>query len=477
MAWWRKHRRKVTWALGLAATLPATHLGLALATRIQPPRVEVPGAPQARSWVRVEAGLREVYLEGTPEQIGAENARLLRERMIADEGALWSDFEHYVPWWLARVGIADWSRVRYRHLDDGVPDARRRELAAQSLAFAPDPFSSRMPTYQRMLFLHALYDIALPLEHSPLIGCTSFAFPGVDGHELVGRAFDFEAGEVFDRDKVVYLVREDGAVPFASVAWPGFIGVVTGMNAEGVVLVVHGARGGEPSPEGMPVAFSLRETLAHAHTADEAVALLRAQRVMVSHIVFVADGDGNVDIVERAPGQEAYVRKGRGRLWVTNALEGPLATDPRNLRVRETTSSDDRAARVAELLDTLAHEPTDQPLPGLDVRADVRSALAVLREHRCARGVACGLGDRRAIDGLIATHGIVADATARVLWVGVGPHLSGAFVKVDLASLFAPDHDPTHDPPPETLPEDPILHDGRYDAVMSSRAKPDRSAR
>src|ERR1019366_3893815 len=102
MAWWRKHRRKVTWALGLAATLPAAHLGLALATRIQPPRVEVPGAPQARSWVRVEAGLREVYLEGTPEQIGAENARLLRERMIADEGALWSDFEHYVPWWLAR---------------------------------------------------------------------------------------------------------------------------------------------------------------------------------------------------------------------------------------------------------------------------------------------------------------------------------------------------------------------------------------
>jgi len=125
---------------------------------------------------------------------------------------------------------------RYRHVDAGVPDARRRELAAQSLAFTPDPFAQRMPTYQRMLFLYALYDIALPLEHSPLIGCTSFAFAGAGGHELVGRAFDFEAGEVFDRDKVVYLVREDGAVPFASVAWPGFIGVVTGMNAEGVVL-------------------------------------------------------------------------------------------------------------------------------------------------------------------------------------------------------------------------------------------------
>jgi hypothetical protein len=465
MAWWRRYRRKVTWVLGLTAALPAAHLGLAFATRIEPPRVEVDGAPRGRSWVRIEAGLREVYLEGTPEQIGAATARLLRERMIEDEGTLWGDFEHYVPWWLARLGIADWSRVRYRHLDDGVPDARRRELAAQSLAFAPDPFSSRMPTYQRMLFLHALYDIALPLEHSPLIGCTSFAFRGTDGHELVGRAFDFEAGEVFDRDKVVYLVREDGAVPFASVAWPGFVGVVTGMNAEGVVLVVHGARAGEPSSDGMPVAFSLRETLAHAHTADEAVALLRAQRVMVSHIVFVADGEGNVDIVERAPGQDAYVRNGRERLWVTNTLEGPLAKDPKNLHVRETTSTDDRAARMAELF--------DEQTP---VR-DVHDALAILRDHACAKGLACDLGDRRAVDGLIATHGIVADATARVLWVSVGPHLSGAFVKVDLTALFAPDHDPGHDLPPETLPEDPVLHDGRYDAVMSSRAKPVGSPR
>ncbi len=465
MEWWRRHRRKVAWVLGLGSALPAAHLGLILATRIQPPPVEVPREAQGRSWSRVQAGLREVYLEGSPEQIGAGNARLLRQQMVEDEGALWSDFEQYVPWWLARVGIADFSRLRYRHLDEGIPDARRRELASQSLAFTPDPFSSRMPTYQRMLFLHALYDIALPLEHSPLIGCTSFAFSGADGHELVGRAFDFDAGETFDRDKVVYLVREDGAVPFASVAWPGFIGVVTGMNAEGVVLVVHGARGGEPSAEGMPVAFSLRETLAHAHTADEAVGLLRAQRVMVSHIVFVADGDGNVDIVERAPGREAYVHAGHERLWVTNTLEGPLATDPKNLRVRETTGSDDRAARVAELF--------TEPAPA----RDVRGALAMLREHGCAGGVACDLGDRRAIDGLIATHGIVADATARVLWVGAGPHLSGAFVKVDLTSIFAPDHDPERDPPPETLAEDPILHDGRYDGVMATRAKPTGSAR
>jgi hypothetical protein len=172
--------------------------------------------------------------------------------------------------------------------------------------------------------------------------------------------------------------------------------------------------------------------------------------------------------VERVPGQEASVRTARERLGVTNTLEGRFADDPKNLRVRATTTSDERDARVRELLDASPASPSEG--------SGVSDALAVLRDHGCAKGIACDLGDRRAIDGLVATHGIVADATARVLWVSAGPHLSGVFVKVDLAALFAPDHDPDRDPPPETLPEDPILHDGRYAAAMASRAKSDRSA-
>jgi hypothetical protein len=459
MACWPRHRRKLGAAVGLAAALPVLHLAIVSATRIDPPPVQVSAAPPGHAWARVRGGLREVFLEGSPERIGADNARLLRDAMVAEEWAMWGDFERFVPWWVVRVGIEDWGRVRYRHIDAGVDDARRRELAAQALGFDPDPFAGHMPTYQRMLFFHALYDIALPLEHSPLIGCTSFTFQGQDGHAIVARAFDFEADEVFDRGKVVYLVREEGAIPFASVAWPGFVGVVTGMNAQGVVMAVHGARAREPSNEGMPVAFSLRHALSHARSTAEAVAILRAQQVMVSHVVFVADGEGEAAIIERSPGEAAYVRSAHGRLAVTNTFEGPLAADPKNARVRATTTSDDRAARVAELLAGPAAPRT------------VAGALDALRDHGCPKDAACPLGDRRAIDALIATHGIVADATARALWVSVGPHLSGAFVKLDLATLLAPDHEPATDPEPEILGADPILDDGRYDAAIAARAR------
>src|SRR4029077_7422671 len=106
------------------------------------------------------------------------------------------------------------------------------ELAAAAQAVQPDPNARRMPTYERLVFLHSVYDIALSFEHSPLIGCSAFGLgpkATKGGHVLVGRAFDMEIGDVFDLDKVVYFVREDGRIPYASVAWPGLSGVVTGM--------------------------------------------------------------------------------------------------------------------------------------------------------------------------------------------------------------------------------------------------------
>lgn len=430
-------------AASLGALAVGAHLAIVVATRIVPPRVEMDDAPPAAP-TAVHSGVREVFLRGSAEDIGLEHARALGDRMSVDEGALWSEYERRVPSWLARLGLLDWGRVRFRDLDLGIPEARRRELAGEALGFAQDPFADRMPTYQRLLFLYSLYDMSLPLERSPLIGCTTFALSAdltADGHTLVGRTFDFEAGEAFDRDKTVFLVREEGAIPFASVGWPGFVGVVTGMNSEGLVTVVHGARAGAARADGIPVAFSLRQVLAHARDTDEAVALLRAQQVLVSHIVFVADARGRFAVVERAPGVEPFVRRTTASLAVTNHFEGPLGADPANVRVERTTTTLARRARADQLL---AAAPAHAATPA--------RVVALLRDHRCADDPDCPPGDRRAIDAGIAAHGIVADTTDRVLWVSAGPHLGGPFVRFDLRTLLAPGHDPASELPPEVLP-------------------------
>ncbi|MDF2697945.1 MAG: hypothetical protein K0S65_6328 [Labilithrix sp.] len=468
-AWALRHRKKVVAASVVLLAPVLAHVAVGAATRIGVPEVTVPhfvamesgdGIKRTpRGWSAVR-GVRLVYLAGSPEEIGAQHTALLYDRMAEDERVLWDGFAEVVPFAPARTLLFDIGRVRYRNVADGFPEPRRRELAAEARAFVPDPYSGELPTYQRMVMLHALYDIALGFERSPLLGCTAFGLgPEVtaDGHTLFARAFDFEAADVFDADKVVFVVHEEGKIPFSSVAWPGFVGVVTGMNAEGVAVAVHGGRAREPSVTGVPVAFSLREALTSARDTNEAVAILASQPVMVSHLVFVGDAAGHFAVVERAPGVPAHVRstfERPGTAAVTNHFEGPLAGDPRDEHVRQTTTTLARRTRIDELL---AKVPPQS--------ATVPRALELLRDHGCS-GDACALGDRRAIDAFIATHGIVADLTARALWVSVGPRLSGRFVKLDPQTLVRrSDGQPPAVPALdalESLPPDPALDDGRY---------------
>ncbi|HWL87542.1 MAG TPA: hypothetical protein VNO21_17180, partial [Polyangiaceae bacterium] len=185
--------------------------------------------------------------------------------------------------------------------------------------------------------------------------------------------------------------------------------------------------------------------------------------VMVSHIVMVTDARGHTAVVERAPGEPAILRTvdDPQRVALTNHFESALKDDPRNESVREHTSTLARRARLDEMLSAVE--------PGA---GNVQGMLRMLRDHQCAEHAGhaeqasgpCPLGDRRTIDALIATHGIVADATDRVLWVSAGPHLSGRFVRFDLRTIFAEGHDPARDTEAETLPEDPILLDGRYES-------------
>jgi hypothetical protein len=214
-------------------------------------------------------------------------------------------------------------------------------------------------------------------------------------------------------------------------------------------MSAHGGRARDPVATGIPVVFSLREALSTARSAHEAATILSSQDVMVSHIVFVADARGDSVVVERAPGVSAHVRAAR---VVTHHFEGPRAADPRNSRVRESSCSLARRARMDELLATRPN-------------ATVPQAVAMLRDHTCAGGEPCPLGDRRAVDAFIATHGVVANLTDKTLWVSEGPQLSGRFVKVD-PSLLVKRPDGTEVPVPpaelETVPADEVMSDARY---------------
>jgi hypothetical protein len=165
---------------------------------------------------------------------------------------------------------------------------------------------------------------------------------------------------------------------------------------------------------------------------------------MVSHIVVLLDEYGDAAVVERAPGHPGHVRRLSAKASVTNHFEGPLAQHPRNVRVKNETSTLQRRARA------------DQLLSQLSAPATPARAVELLRDRAGKDGRALPLGDRNAIDALIATHAVVMDAERRQLWVSEGPHVLGRFVLFDLPSLLeAPARGSEA---PTVIGSDPLLH-------------------
>jgi hypothetical protein len=358
---------------------------------------------------------------------------------------MFDEFHKYVPSRVAQTLIRLGVMLRYRHLGALLPPERQLELAGLA-AGGVDLHADFLPLYHRMVFYHALHDITQTLEHSPLLGCTAFAAAGrgtKDGHLLIGRNFDFEGPEIFDRDKVVLFFHPRGKIPFASVAWTGMTGVVTGVNAEKIYVSINAARTDDPGQVGIPVEVLLRQILENARSIKDVVAQVRAP-VLVPDLYLVGDGKtGEAVVIERSP-TRLEVRRldpATGWLALTNhALTPAFAGDVRNDRLERYTTSRARYDRLVELLKRDAGQ------------LDPAGVLTVLRDKRGVGDQPLGLGNRNALDAIIATHSVVLDATDMVLWVGAGPHETGRYVAFDLQRELGG----VERPAPADLPADPI---------------------
>jgi hypothetical protein len=447
-------------------------------TRIDPPPGA--GAGQARpqpqllegrqyagaSWLGHDRGVWEFHLEGDPFSLGYSHARLGTPLVMAAEDYMFDEMHRYVPsqaaLFLIRLGVL----FRYRDLPRHIPAPLRLELAGLAEG-QPDLHGDFLPIYHRVVFYHSLHDITQTLERSPMLGCTALAAAGTatrDGHLLIGRNFDFEGPPIFDREKAVLLFKPRGKLAFASVAWAGMVGVVTGLNVAGVYVSVNALRSEDKGAGGEPVELLLREVLESAHTLDEAIDILTHRPVLVPDLYLVGDGKtGEAAIIERSP-TRAAVRRSRDHgdlLGLANhALSPPFAGDRESERLRTYLTSGARQARVDELL---------REQRG---RLDPLAVQAILRDKRGAGGAPLGLGNRNALDALIATHSVVVDVTALTLWVGVGPHALGRYVGFDLRrELLGEDR-----PPPPDLPVDPLQGSAELRAFEQARQALDAAA-
>lgn len=458
--------------LRLTAIRPPSEAGVGI---VRPPLiVRGPRSYVGTSWLTRERGVWEYHLEGGPFSLGYANARLGSPLLIEAEEYLFSEMRRYIPSALAMQLVKVGVLLRYRTLPLHIPLEQRIELAGIAEG-QPDLNGDFLPTYHRIVFYHALHDITQGLEHSPMLGCTALAAARgatTDGHLVIGRNFDFEGPELFDREKAVLFFKPQGRLGFVSVAWSGMMGVVTGLNEAGIYASVNALRSDDKSEAGVPVELLLREVLESAHSLDEALAILRDRPVLVPDLYLIGDGQsGEAAVVERSPTRFVVRRMpkdgpGADLLTVANhGLSPEFAGDRESARLRDELTSGARQARADELITRNRG------------RIDPATMLGMLRDKRGLGDKDLGLGNRNALDALIATHSVVVDATARVLWVGVGPHALGRYVAYDLkrelldAGPAGTEAAAATEPAsrPQDLPEDPVLHSDDYRAFLQMK--------
>lgn len=458
----RFSRRRWLWMLlglvSLVLLLPRLFFWL---TEIKPPREAGRGVirPQSEvrdgriyvgeSWMSRERGLLELHLAGEPFVLGYSHGRLGTPYLVQIEDYLFGEMRRYVPSSLALSAIKTGVMLKQRNLLDAVPVPLRFELAGLAEA-QPDGQGDFLPPFQRVVFYHALHDITQTIEHSPLLGCTAVAASGsatTDGHLYIGRNFDFEGPPMFDSDKAILFFRPQDKLAFASVAWTGMAGVVTGLNEAGIYVSVNALRTDDKSDHGIPVELLLRDVLERAHSLDEAIAVAKEHAVLVPDLYLFADGKtGESAVIERSPTRFEVIRNHDVIAVANHARSSPFAGDQANERLRTYLTSGARQARADELLARYRGS------------LDANGVLQILRDKKGVGDKELGLGNRNALDAIIATHSVVVDATDRVIWVAKGPHALGEYVGFDLRKELG-DKSRVD---PASLAEDPVLHSADY---------------
>ena len=126
-----------------------------------------------------------------------------------------------------------------------------------------------------------------------LFHCSGFALSGPatkDGTLYHGRILDYGCDWKLQDHAVLTVAEPKGKVPFVNVTYSGFVGSVTGMNAERISIGEMGGRG-MGHWEGVPMALLVRMALEDAKSLDEAVAVFRDHPRTCEYYYVIADGE------------------------------------------------------------------------------------------------------------------------------------------------------------------------------------------
>ncbi|MDR6843383.1 C45 family peptidase [Flavobacterium granuli] len=372
--------------------------------------------------------LWELYVEGDPLERGLAMGSLSDSLIKKQENIFFDRVDVLVPSNFKRKILMHFLNWYNRKLYLNIDNEYQAEIYGIS-KYAPEDLNHVAPNFVRDMYLHGAHDIGHAFQDLGIVGCTSFAVWGnktEDGNLIIGRNFDFYAGDAFAKDKIVAFINPKEGYPFMMVTWPGMVGVCSGMNAEGLTLTINAGKSKIPLSAKTPISIVTREILQYARTIDEAIAIAKKKKVFVSESIMVGSANDNrAVLIEIAPDNlGVFEIPNANQLVCSNHFQSEaLKENKRNKDQIKNSHSQYRFDRMTQLLN---ENPKITPQVAVDI----------LRNKEGLNNLPLGYGNDKALNHLLALHGIVFQPSKRLVWVSASPYQLGEFVCYDLNTIF-----------------------------------------
>ncbi|MBC5837334.1 C45 family autoproteolytic acyltransferase/hydolase [Flavobacterium muglaense] len=372
--------------------------------------------------------LWELYVEGDPLERGLLVGSLSDSLLKKQETVFFSKINDLLPSKFKQKVLRSFLKWYNRKLYLNVPEEFQTEIYGVSKYSSPN-FDNIASPYLRSLYLHGAHDIGHALQDLALVGCSSFAAWGdktEDGSLILGRNFDFYAGDDFAKDKIVAFVNPKKGHPFMMVTWAGMIGAVSGMNKEGLTVTINAGKSKIPLIAKTPISILTREILQYAKNIDEAIAIAKKRKVFVSESIMVGSAnDKKAILIEVSPDNfGVYEVQNTTELICTNHFQSDALKDNKgNINQIKESHSKYRYDRLVQLLDE-------------SKKLNPAKAANILRNKDGLNNLPLGYGNEKALNQLLAHHGIIFKPEQRLVWVSSNPYQLGEFVCYDLNKIF-----------------------------------------
>lgn len=171
-----------------------------------------------------------------------------------------------------------------------------------------------------LLLINVADDLA---NNTPRCSALAVGEARTGGPYFMGRNLDYPVfTDALTRLQTLFIMEGTEGQPLASLAWPGYLGVCTGINRAGVALAQLSSMSRDRTLKGIPAAMRFRRALETAATAREAAAQVMKLPGTIGNNLMLCDPEEAL-VLELSARQGAVRYPRAGLLTATNHYQSP----------------------------------------------------------------------------------------------------------------------------------------------------------